>query len=160
MKSKFFYLIVLPAAASLLFFYTSCTQINVFEKNTPIPKYEWKTGFAASGTFNISDTNSYYNLSLVVRHTDAYVYNNIWLNVGLQSPGDSMYFQKIDFSLGDDAAGWEGAGMNDIWEVRKLLKAHTRFKKNGEYQFRILQIMRDDPLKNIMSVGLRVEKTL
>ena len=117
-------------------------------------------GFAASGTFNISDTNSYYNLSLVVRHTDAYVYNNIWLNVGLQSPGDSMYFQKIDFTLGDDAAGWEGAGMNDIWEVRKLLKAHTRFKKNGEYQFRILQIMRDDPLKNIMSVGLRVEKTL
>jgi gliding motility-associated lipoprotein GldH len=157
-KNKFFagfWLIAINAAI----FISSCRQINVFEKNTPIPNYEWSSKFAAAGTFDISDTAAAYDLSIVLRHTDAYNYNNIWLNVGLQAPGDSMYFQKLDLSLGNDAKGWEGTGMNDIWEVRKLLNGKPRrFKKMGEYKFQIFQIMRDEPLKNVLSAGLRVEK--
>ncbi|RYF80362.1 MAG: hypothetical protein EOO03_17430, partial [Chitinophagaceae bacterium] len=92
-----------------------CRQIDVYEKNTPIPNYEWQRNFAAEGTFTIQDTTAFYNVSIVLRHTDAYAYNNVWLNVGLQSPGDSLYFQKIDLQLGSDATGWDGTGMNDIW---------------------------------------------
>ncbi len=137
----------------------SCRQIDVFEKHTPIPGYKWQSNFAATGVFNITDTVSPYNLYIVLRHTDAYLYNNIWLNVGLQSPGDTMYSQKINLSLGNDAGGWEGTGMNDIWEVRKLLNTQPRrFKKNGQYQFSILHVMRDNPLLNVMSAGLRIEK--
>ena len=137
----------------------SCTQINVFEKNTPIPNYKWQSNFAATGTFNIADTLSPYNLYIVLRHTDAYQYNNIWLNVGLQSPGDTMFSQKINLILGSDATGWDGSGMNDIWEVRKLLNTQPRrFKKNGQYQFSISQVIRDNPLPNVMSAGLRLEK--
>lgn len=139
----------------------SCKQINVFEKNTPIPKFKWKQDFAATGTFHITDTVSTYNLYIVLRHTDAYAYNNIWLIVGLQSPGDTMYQQKVNLSLASDANGWEGSGMNDIWEVRKLLNDRPqRFIRNGEYKFQIKHIMRDEPLRNVMSVGMRVEKSL
>ncbi len=149
-------LLLLAVIGCVLF---SCRQIDVYEKNTPIPKYEWQRNFAANGSFTIKDTSAFYNVSVVLRHTDAYAYNNIWLNIGLQSPGDSMYFQKIDLLLGNDANGWEGAGMNDIWEVRKLLNGQARrFKKAGTYQFQISQLMRDEPLKNVMSAGLRVEK--
>ena len=94
-----------------------------------------------------------------MRHTDAYQYNNIWLNIGLQPPGDSMRNQRVNLQLGDDANGWEGTGMNDIWELRKLLNGEPRrFKQPGKYSFAISQIMRDNPLLHIMSVGLRVEK--
>lgn len=140
-------------------FMMSCRQVAVYEKNTPIPNYKWQSNFAATGSFTIEDTAAFYNVSIVLRHTDEYAYNNIWLNVGLQSPGDSMYFQKIDLLLGSDASGWEGSGMNDIWEMRKLLNGQARrFKKPGTYQFEILQLMRDEPLKHVMSAGLRVEK--
>lgn len=136
----------------------SCRQIDVFEHNTPIPQYEWKQGFAANGSFDISDTLSAYNIYIVLRHTDAYHYNNIWLNVGIQPPADSMRFQKVDLSLGSDAGGWEGTGMNDIWEVRKPLALNKRFIKMGTYQFSIYHIMREEPLQWVMSAGLRVEK--
>lgn len=136
----------------------SCRQVAVFEKNTPIPDYKWSLGYAAKGSFEITDTLSSYNIYIVLRHTDAYEFNNIWLNVGLQSPGDSLFFQKVDLPLGSDAGGWEGTGMNDIWEVRKPLALNKRFRKNGEYQFSIFHIMRQDPLKWVMSAGLRVEK--
>ncbi|RYD80975.1 MAG: gliding motility lipoprotein GldH [Sphingobacteriales bacterium] len=148
----------LSAITGLVFFISSCRPVNVYEKNVQIPGLKWSSAFGASGSFEISDTLSSYNIYIVLRHTDAYKYNNIWLNVGLQSPGDSLYFQKVDLSLGSDAAGWEGTGMNDIWEVRKPLALNKRFKKNGAYQFNIFHIMRDNPLTDIMSAGLRVEK--
>jgi gliding motility-associated lipoprotein GldH len=142
----------------LLFFLVSCGQIEVFEKNTTIPDYKWATSFAATGSFEIKDTTSSYNIYIVLRHTDRYDFNNIWMNVGLQPPGDSLFFQKIDLNLGSDATGWEGTGTNDIWEVRKPLALNKRFIKKGEYQFKILHIMRVDPLPYVMSVGMRVEK--
>ena len=138
---------------------SSCKQIDIFEKNTVIPNYEWKSNFIVSGSFKITDTISAYSIYLVLRHTDAYKYNNIWLNIGLQPPGDSLIKQKVDLKLGDDANGWEGNGMNDIWELRKLLNgAPRRFKKAGEYKFTIAQVMRDEPLLHVMSAGLRIEK--
>lgn len=137
----------------------SCTQIEIFEKNTSIPQYKWQQSFAAKGDFVIADTTTPYSIYLVLRHTDAYQYNNIWLNVGLQPPGDTMHVQKINVTLGNDANGWEGSGMNDIWELRTLLNGDARrFKQAGKYSFSISQIMRDNPLLNIMSVGLRIEK--
>ena len=139
--------------------YISCKQIDLYEKNTVIPKYQWQSNFTATGSFIIADTLRPYNLYLVIRHTDSYRFNNIWLNIGLQIPGDSMQFQKLDLQLGNDANGWEGTGMNDIWELRKLLYAQPRhFNKTGVYHFSIAQIMRENPLYNIMSAGLRVEQ--
>jgi gliding motility-associated lipoprotein GldH len=140
-----------------LFF--SCTHTDVFEKNTTIPGYEWKSSFEIKGNFTVTDTSSAYNTYIVLRHTDAYKYNNIWLNLGIQPPGDSMHFQKIDVTLATDANGWMGSGMNDIWEIRQLLfKEAMRFKKPGTYAYSISQIMRDEPLPAVMSAGLRLEK--
>ena len=155
--SNKFILILALVTGSLII--SSCKQIDIFEKNTVIPDYEWKSNFVISGSFTITDTISAYSIYLVLRHTDAYKYNNIWLNIGLQPPGDSLIKQKVDLKLGDDANGWEGTGMNDIWELRKLLNGEPRrFKKAGEYKFTIAQIMRDEPLLQVMSAGLRIEK--
>lgn len=137
----------------------SCRQVDLYEKNTPIPSYLWKSGYPAEGSFQVNDTLSRYKIYIVLRHLDAYNYNNIWLNVGLQPPGDSLFYQKTNLTLGDDANGWEGTGMNDIWEVRKLLNGEARrFVKAGTYRYKIFQAMRDNPLTGIMSVGLRLEK--
>lgn len=152
--------ILIPLIVTALWLtFFSCTQVSVYEKNTSIPGYKWQHNFSANGSFIIKDTLSAYNIYIVLRHTDSYKYNNIWLNVGLQPPGDSMHYQHADLSLASDATGWEGSGMNDIWEVRKLLNGRPRrFVKAGEYRFSITQIMRDNPLPGMMSAGLRVEK--
>ncbi|MEO6541444.1 MAG: gliding motility lipoprotein GldH [Ferruginibacter sp.] len=158
-RINIFKLQLLIIAAVALMYVNSCTQIEIFEKNKVIPDYEWQSSFSAKGDFVITDTVSAYSIYVVLRHTDAYQYNNIWLNIGLQPPGDSLHVQKVDLKLGDDVNGWEGTGMNDIWEVRKLLNGQARrFKQPGKYHFEISQIMRDNPLLHIMSIGLRVER--
>jgi gliding motility-associated lipoprotein GldH len=137
----------------------SCTQLNVYEKNTSITGHNWKSDFNSKGSFDINDTAAFYNMYVVLRHTDAYKYENIWLNIGLQAPGDSMRYTRYNVLLANGAAGWEGIGMNDIREIRKLLETSGGiFKKTGTWNFSVSQLMRDNPLEHIMSVGMRVEK--
>ena len=152
---KIFLLILILSSA-----FISCREIDLFEKNIAVPNMQWINNYDATGSFIIKDTTSTYNVFIVLRHTDAYLYNNIWLNVGLQAPGDAgLKYQKINLTLGNDAKGWEGIGVNDIWEVRKLISGvPKKFIKAGTYNFSIAQLMRDNPLQHIISVGLSIQK--
>lgn len=143
----------------VLMLFAACKQIDVFEYNKVIPKNEWHRNAPIKGEFTITDTSSVFNIYIVLRHTDAYQYNNIWLNIGIQAPGDTMSFQNVNLSLASDDQGWEGVGLNDIWEVRKLISGiPRRFIKPGKYHFEIRQIMRHDPLLHVLNAGLRVER--
>ena len=155
MKSKFNFIVLISCLVCIV----SCSRIDVFEKNVSIPQLNWQYNFQPQFEFNITDTSSSYNMFLVLRHTDAYKYNNIWLNIGIQPPGDTMSFKRLDVTLGSDATGWNGTGLDDIWEYRKLItNGPYQFKKTGDYKISLAQIMRENPLKNIMSIGVRVEK--
>lgn len=137
----------------------SCTNIDLFEKQAQIPAQQWFYNNVPQFTFHIDDTSSFYNVYVVLRHTDLYNYNNIWLRMGSKTPGDSIHFQNINLLLASDAKGWEGSGIDDIFEVRKNISpGPLSFKKSGDYTFSIAQIMRENPLKHILSVGIRVEK--
>lgn len=139
--------------------FIACAKIGVYEKTEAIPSQSWWYNNKASFTFTITDTTTAYNVYIVIRHTDAYNYNNIWLTVGSKAPGDTLRFQNINLELGNDIKGWEGTGMDDIYEVRKnITPGPVPFKKAGEYTFTVSQIMRENPLKHILNVGVRVEK--
>lgn len=146
------------AISLLSVFFASCIKINLFEKQAAIPSQQWLYSNVPQFTFHIDDTTSLYNVYVIIRHTDRYEYNNIWLRIGLKTPSDSFNYQNVNLTLATDAKGWEGTGMDDIYEVRKnISSAPFSFKKPGDYTFSIAQIMRENPLKNILNVGLRIE---
>jgi gliding motility-associated lipoprotein GldH len=137
----------------------SCGKIDLFEKEAQIPSQQWFYNNVPQFTFHIDDTTSLYHVYVVLRHTDLYNYNNIWLRIGAKAPGDSMRFQNINLILATDSKGWEGSAMDDIYEVRKSISpGPVSFKTPGDYTFSIAQIMRENPLKYILNVGIRVEK--
>ena len=137
----------------------ACSHINIYEKTATIPSQAWFYNNIPSFSFTISDTLAAYNIYIILRHTDAYEYNNIWLRLGTQTPDNDKHFQNLDLTLGTDAKGWEGQGMDDIFEVRKnITRGPVPFKKAGNYTFTVAQIMRENPLKHILNVGIRIEK--
>lgn len=138
----------------------SCGPINVFEKNVAIPKHQWEGSFRPVLTFDITDTTSLYNVFVVIRHQNAYGYNNIWIRGSVQEPGDTaIKSQQYDLKLANDETGWLGKGMDDIFEHRILIQERTRFLRSGEYRFTLEHVMREDPLQHVMNVGLRIERT-
>ena len=115
-------------------------------------------GNKPSFTFTIKDTLAPYNIYLVLRHTDAYSFNNIWLKITRKGP-DTTYTQQVDLRLATNTQGWLGTGMDDIWEHRiPVTQGATTFRKSGDYQFTLEQVMRQDPLLHVLNAGIRVEK--
>lgn len=135
-----------------------CTTVDVFEKNITVPGHEWSSSFKPEIVFEIKDTVSVYNIFAVIRHSDAYRYKNIWVNIYTQSPRDSINKQQLDLRLATDDKGWLGSGMDDIYEHRIIITDNPVTLKAGTYRFRLENIMREDPLEHVMNVGIRVEK--
>jgi gliding motility-associated lipoprotein GldH len=139
-----------------LFF--SCTPIDLYEKTVAIPRHEWQNSFRPSFSFVIKDTSVPYKIVLVLRHNEKYNYNNIYVNLYIKRPGQdtAVKFQR-DLLLATNEEGWLGSGIDDIYEHRLKLAENERLEA-GMYTFTIEQIMREDPLQNVLNVGLRLEK--
>lgn len=137
---------------------SGCSTLDVFEKNIFFPDHEWKSNHKPSFTFTIEDTASAYHIYVIIRHEDAYHFNNIWLNIATQSPGDSVKTQLVNITLADNKKGWLGAGMDDVFDHRALITRLPVKLKKGNYTFTLQQNMREEPLQFVLNAGIRVEK--
>jgi len=158
--SRYFSYILL--LVSYLVTQTSCTDVNVFEKNVTIPNHSWSSHFKPEITFTVApeDTLSRYKIYIVLRHSDAYRFKNIWINIHTESPNGVTRNQPLDLQLATDDRGWLGSGMDDLFEHRIMITApgdplplHA-----GTYKFKLENIMREDPLNHVWNVGIRLEK--
>lgn len=142
--------------------FLSCSiPTGVFEKNVSLPRQEWQSSFRPEITFQIKDTSSLYNIFFVIRHSDAYDFNNIWIRATVDQPGElGTKRQQYDLPLANNEKGWIGSAMDDIYETRILIQPQTKFRKTGDYHFTLEQIMREDPLKHVLDVGIRIEKMI
>ncbi len=139
-----------------------CMPSPFYQKQYAVPGNAWQYSFKPTFTFNISDTSVLYNLSFLVRHTEAYPYSNIWIWVYLKQPGkDSFEKSRIEIPLAETSGKWMGRGMGEIWEQSMPVTTNNSammFNKPGIYEIKLEQNMRVNPLPEILQVGLRVEK--
>lgn len=144
---------------SIILFFSACKTIDLYEQNTLYPDHQWDSKKINIYEFNILDTQSSYNIFFVIRHHNAYHYKNIWLQIDTKAPGDSLSTKNFNLNLADDQKGWLGSGMDDIFDQRIPIYESPIKLKKGKYQFKLKHTMREDPLQNILSTGIRVEKS-
>lgn len=152
LKSLF---LLLPCTLCLV----SCTTVDLFEKTVPIPNHAWKGSFKPEFDFTITDTASLYKVFFIMRHTEKYNYNNIWINLYSQPPGDTLRKAAYEIKLATNEKGWLATGMDDVYEHRQPLTDVVKFKA-GTYKLILENIMREDPLQQVLNVGIRIEKVL
>ena len=97
------------------------------------------------GTFSCTHTDLYEKTAVIPGHS--------WKST----------FKPYDMRLGTDETGWLGSGMDDIYEHREPITPRSSekafyFRKPGDYTFTIEQLMRQDPLENVLNAGIRIEK--
>ena len=139
---------------------SSCERIDLYERVESIPQQEWQSSFKPQFKFNIKDTAAQYQPYILLRHNEKYEFNNIWVRLYAQAPGDTARQFSLELPLANND-GWMGTAMDDLYDHRiavTLDPAIFNFKKAGEYIFTLEQIMRKDPLENVLNVGLRIEK--
>lgn len=142
--------------------FCSCTPIDLYERVATIPGHAWQASYKPDFKFDIRDTTAAYQLFLILRHNNKYNYNNIWLNLYRKKPDGQVSKVPYELQLASNERGWLAQGMDDIYEHRIPLTPPANdsfyFNHAGVYTFTVEQIMREDPLQNVMNVGLRIER--
>jgi gliding motility-associated lipoprotein GldH len=153
MKNKIAFILL-----SIFFVMSGCETKQLFEQSTIYPNHNWPAKQATKYQFIVTDTAAAYKIFFVIRHHNAYHYKNIWLDLSIKSPSNAITKQVLNLNLADDARGWLGTGMDDIYDQRIPMTATPiRFNK-GINEITVQHTMREDPLENILSTGIRVEK--
>ena len=136
----------------------ACQTIPLSEQNTIHPDHQWNSAKPEKYLFNITDTNQLYKIIFVIRHHNAYHYKNIWIDLSHSSASESAKTETFNLNLANDQKGWLGTGMDDIYDQRIPLYSKPIKFKYGMHSFTIKPTMREDPLQNILSTGIRIEK--
>jgi gliding motility-associated lipoprotein GldH len=136
----------------------SCNTLNVYEQQTAFKNHQWQNSNSPSFNFTITDTAAAYNIFIIVRHTQAYRYSNLFLNITTKNPIQKTETQQLEIVLADNKKGWLGTGMDDIFTHRVRITKQPITLLKGNYTFTLQQTMRENPLQQILNAGIRVEK--
>jgi gliding motility-associated lipoprotein GldH len=151
LKKLILFLFAVPAVLQ------SCKKIDVYEKTVFLKGFKWEKSFVPEFHFE-NNSNRSNTIFVVIRHTNNYPYNNIWVKLTAKSEKDSTIVKNLNIPLSLDNRNkeWTNKGMDDIHETRYRVGPFAGAV--GNYTFQLENIMRDNPLPEILNVGLRIEK--
>jgi gliding motility-associated lipoprotein GldH len=140
--------------------FSACDKTRVYEENHDLRSKSWFMDSVQVYTLKVEDVSKPYNLLINLRNSEAYPYYNLFLRYYLvDSLQNELKSQQLELILMDAKTGQPlGDGLGDIFSHQfPLLKAYT-FPKSGTYTVKLKQYMRQDPLPEVHSVGLRLEE--
>ncbi len=148
--------ILLLLALSVALF--SCVKNNRYESAHIFHNENWDKNDTAFFKVNITDTMAKYNMYLKIRRSINYPYANIWLRTLTLTPDSpSVVSSDLELTLEEKDGKPTGSRFGNNIEHLILIQDHVRMKP-GMYKFWILQNMRDDVLKGVLNINLRIER--
>ena len=136
----------------------SCDKSIIYVENQSIPESGWKKESKLSFTADINDTIHPLNIYLNVRNKGNYAYSNLYLFLNTIFPNGEVSRDTLEVFLADPKGKWIGNGIGDIKSLELLFIKNVRFVKTGKYTFEFEQAMREDELKGINELGIKIEK--
>ncbi|NEU09238.1 gliding motility lipoprotein GldH [Flavihumibacter sp. R14] len=138
---------------------SSCQDANIVaDTNKEISNRTWSYINKIRVPVTIEDEKANYNIYVNLRHTGDYKYSNIFLLIGTQAPGGKLVKERKEFKLALPDGQWLGKGSGNLYSYQLPYKEKIKLDKKGQYFFEVEQNMRDNPLKEVTDIGIRVEK--
>lgn len=98
-------------------------------------------------------------MSMYIRHTTDYPYNNIYLFRSIESTQGIEYTDTVNVALANPLGVWNGSGMSNLKTIEITIgKGAVRFRNDERYTLKIIQGMRDTLLYGIQDVGVQFEQ--
>ncbi|MDX1904164.1 MAG: gliding motility lipoprotein GldH [Thermonemataceae bacterium] len=144
-----------------VFFLQACQDKGIlYEQNQDIKEAKWKVEKDINFEFEVKDTTKQYDIYYHIRNELSYPYYNMYVTYYLHYPDG----KKVDSLLQDivlfhpNTGEPFGEGTGGIREHQSIALPKFRFSQKGKYKYRFKQYMRDNPLKGIISMGLRIQE--
>ncbi|MCC8146359.1 MAG: gliding motility lipoprotein GldH [Bacteroidales bacterium] len=135
----------------------SCSEKEIFSEYRSISQAEWDKNDILEFEVYIKDTEALYDVFLELRNNNDYSFRNIWLFIDYQTPSGEIRSDTLNADLADIYGKWYGKGIS-LYTYTFPYGLNVQYKDTGNYTYTIRQGMRENPLKGISDVGLRVSK--
>jgi gliding motility-associated lipoprotein GldH len=151
---------IFPAMIAVLALsWSGCTDPKaVLDQNTEIRNNNWPYTNRIKFTVKIDDERIPYNLLLNLRITADYKYSNMFVLIRQTGPDKRSAATRFEVKLADPDGEWLGKGSGNLYSYQIPFRTNYTFPTKGSYVIEIEQNMRDNPLREISDIGLRVEK--
>lgn len=136
----------------------SCTKKGNYEEYRKVNPSGWQQDSVAVFKFDIQDTKSIYNISLNIRNSGEYPYSNVWMFIDISAPDNSSVKDTVEFQLALPNGKWIGKGTSGIYSCQFPYRNNVFFPVAGTYSLKIKHGMRNESLKGISDVGIRIDK--
>jgi gliding motility-associated lipoprotein GldH len=139
----------------------SCDKKTIFNQNKDFDKANWFVKDECKFEVEITDPAQPYNLYYNVRNNLTYPYYNLYITRYLYDETGKKLLEKLDeVILVDEKTGKpKGTGLGDIFDHKILIVKDLKLPKKGKYTIKIKQTMRQNPLVDILSFGVALEKS-
>lgn len=138
-------------------FFMACGNNAIYEKFEEIPEGNWYHNHTAELNFEITDVNQKYDLIMLVRHNTNFPYMNFWVNSVTTYPDGTSKEQKIDLPMADKTGKWYGSGFGNVKTNEVVIQQNAIMPQVGDYSLKINQLMRYEPVSEVLDIGLRIE---
>ena len=134
-----------------------CSPRPEFAVVRDIPGEAWYADSMLVFDVEIADTTATYRVEVDVRHAGTYAYRNLYVGRDVLNKGGTVYRDTAEFQLANPEGQWIGDGITGLKTVTLPYRSEgLRFPKPDTYRFRLQHLMRDEPLKGIHSVALKL----
>lgn len=139
----------------LVLLFTSCDTNNVADSNQTMPARNWSYANKVKVFVDIADSNKLYSIYFKLRHTADYRYANIFVILNVKT-AQKKRNRRYEFKLAQADGQWNGSGSGNLYSYTFPLLTRFKFPAAGRYELELEQNMRDNPLKEVSDVGIKV----
>jgi len=137
--------------------FVSCqSKLVIYSQLEEIGKEGWSVDDPIKFAFQAPDTGQLYDLNLDVSHAKDYAWQNLYVQIETNFPGDSLKTDVLSLELADGFGGWEGRCTGEECRVTIPLRRSFKFPVPGEYTLTFRQYMRLDVVPGIIELKLTV----
>lgn len=128
-----------------------------------LPAEGWPAKMRVGGDFEVTDTLNPHHFFITLRNTNDYPYSNLFLFVHTHFPNGRKSRDTIECVLADRTGRWLGSGNGFIVDQKVISNKimynyQKRFPLAGTYRIELEHAMRKDTLRELLDVGIRIEK--
>ena len=144
---------------STIIFSISCENQNIiYNKYFDLPSSKWSYNDSILFQWNVEDSSSTYNVDFQLRASSSYKWSNIFIFSDVFFPNGKVRRDTFEFFLADKNGHWVGERSGLIVQYDLPIYKKVKFPLSGEYNFHLIQGMRDTILNEIINVGIKITR--
>tara|TARA_B100001564_G_scaffold23153_1_gene17281 strand:+ start:2722 stop:3201 length:480 start_codon:yes stop_codon:yes gene_type:complete len=140
--------------------FISCSNENtIFNEYVDIPNSKFSFLDTVNFKVPINDTVNNHDVFIQLRTSTDYKWSNMFIFSDIVFPNGKIRSDTFQISITDKKGHWKGNKSGAVVNFNHYLYKNIIFPIKGQYRFKFNQAMRDTILNEVISLGLKINKS-